>query len=142
MVSRGERGRSLASLRRDLEEIDRAIVIMVAARVEAACAAIEFRTQHGATVIDPAQEARVIARAKKWATQVGVSPALVEAIFRAVVDAGKERYAATNRPPVRGSRPRGTVPTRRRTAPQRRRAPESRADSSTAASRPSSSRRG
>ena len=78
-------------MRHDIEEIDRAIVLLVAARVEAACTAIRYRTEGGAEVTDPIQESRVLARARGWADQAGLSPELVETIFRAMLEAGKER---------------------------------------------------
>ena len=98
MAKRAVAPRSLASLRRDLEEIDRAIVLLVAARVESACTAIRFRVENGEGVSHPVQEARVIARAREWAGELGVSPIAVETIFRAIVRAGKERFAATVMP--------------------------------------------
>jgi len=87
---------SLESIRRDLAEIDRAIVLLVAARVEAAGHAIRLRTEKEGRVSNPAQEGRVIARARAWAEQVGVSPPVVETIFRAMIDYGKERFRERN----------------------------------------------
>ncbi|HEY1198901.1 MAG TPA: chorismate mutase [Thermoplasmata archaeon] len=113
---------SLVSIRRDLEEIDRAIVLLVAARVEAACTAIRLRSEGNGEVSDPAQEERVLARAQGWAEQAGLSPARVRTIFRAVVGAGKDRFATESRPlrrPVLSTRvrstgrSRGRVPSRR-----------------------------
>jgi len=86
---------SLTSLRHDLEEIDRALVLLVAARLEAAGAAIEHRTQRGEPMVDRAQEARVVARAQKWATEVGISPEVVERVFREIVEAGKARFESS-----------------------------------------------
>jgi len=83
---------TLASVRKDLEQIDRAIVLLVAARIDAACSAIRLRSQTDGQVANPAQERRVTARAQGWAEEVGMSPVLAEKIFRAIIDAGKERY--------------------------------------------------
>lgn len=99
---------SLVSVRRDLEQIDRAIVLLVAARIEAACSAIQLRSERGGDIADPAQEERVIARAQDWAEQVGLSPVLAEAIFRSVVEAGKDRFATLKRPLVSSTQPRKT----------------------------------
>jgi isochorismate pyruvate lyase len=96
MSQRTTPGESLESVRRDLAEIDRAIVLLVAARVEAAGHAIRLRTQNEARVSNPAQEERVIARARAWADQVGLSPPVVETIFRAMVEYGKERFRERN----------------------------------------------
>jgi chorismate mutase len=92
---------SLASVRRDLEEIDRAIVLLVAARVEAAGTAIRLRSQGSGQVSDPMQEERVIVRAQDWAAQAGLSATRTGTIFRAVVEAGKDRFVSENRPPRR-----------------------------------------
>jgi len=85
--------RSLDSMRHDIEEIDRAIVLLVAARVEAAGTAIRFRLEGGAEITDSGQESKVLARARGWADQAGLSPILVETIFQAMLEAGKERVA-------------------------------------------------
>jgi isochorismate pyruvate lyase len=86
---------SLSSIRRELEEIDRSIILLVAARVDAACTAIRLRSQENGVVSDPAQEERVVARARRWAEQAGLSPILAETIFRAVVEAGKDRFTTS-----------------------------------------------
>ena len=73
MVVRSKVAPSLVAIRRDLEEIDRALVLLVAARVEAAGTAIRLRSQGNGRIADPAQEERVIARAEGWAEQAGLS---------------------------------------------------------------------
>ncbi|HYA70354.1 MAG TPA: chorismate mutase [Thermoplasmata archaeon] len=98
----------LASVRRDLERIDRAIVILVAARLDAACSAIRLRSQIDGRVADPSQEGRVIARARVWAEQLGVSPVLIEELFRAIVEAGKHRYSSRTVPLAPSRRSAGT----------------------------------
>jgi len=120
MVDRTGPDPSLVSLRRDLEKIDRAIVLLVAARVDAACSAIRLRSQKEGRVADPAQEERVIVRAKEWADQLGVSTTLTETIFRAIVESGKEKFvrssAASPVPAVRlhgSGRVHGKVPAHR-----------------------------
>jgi chorismate mutase len=105
---------TLASVRRDLEQIDRAIVLLVAARIDAACSAIRLRAQSDGQVANPAQEGRVIARAQGWAEQLGVSPELAEKVFRAIIEAGKARYTTmrkaagtpSRRSAARSARPR------------------------------------
>lgn len=92
---RDEPNASLDSLRHELEEIDRALVLLVAARVSVANAAIELRSRTDGCLTDPAQEERVLARARTWAELTGVSPESIEAIFRVVVASGKARFLAT-----------------------------------------------
>jgi chorismate mutase len=94
MVGASPSGPSLESVRRDLEQIDRAIVLLVAARLEAACAAIRCRSRRDGRVANPAQEARVLARARAWGREFGLSPELTNTIFRAMVDAGKARFVS------------------------------------------------
>jgi chorismate mutase len=86
---------SLSSLRHELEELDRAIVLLIAARLEVAVAAIRVRSAPKGSISDPAQEERVLARAQLWAVELGISGASMESIFRTIVEAGKARYART-----------------------------------------------
>ncbi|MGP8158802.1 MAG: chorismate mutase [Thermoplasmata archaeon] len=119
MVVRSKVAPSLVAIRRDLEEIDRALVLLVAARVEAAGTAIRLRSQGNGRIADPAQEERVIARAEGWAEQAGLSPARMRTIFRAVVESGKERYATESGPGqalTRSRRTRRTARTRGRSS--------------------------
>ena len=82
---------ALIEVRARLEEIDHALLLLVAARLEAADLAIRIRTARGEKVSDPAQERRVLTRARLWAEEADLPPALAETILRAVIDAGKER---------------------------------------------------
>jgi chorismate mutase len=100
-------------------------VLLVAARLETAGSAIHLREERGEPISNRVQEDRVIARAQGWAKQVGLSPTAVETIFRAIMGAGKERYAAQDGPPVRpaglrGGDSQGARRPRRRKAHSRR----------------------
>ena len=105
---------TLTSVRRDLEQIDRAIVLLVAARLDAAGSAIRLRSQKDGQVANPVQEGRVIARAQGWAEQLGISPRLAEKIFRAIIEAGKERYVLSTEVPTVTRRPLAAHPGRGR----------------------------
>jgi chorismate mutase len=87
----------LRSVRREIEELDRALVLLVAARVQAACSAIRLRSEADGRLSDPAQEALVVARARSWAEEAGLPPTLAEGILRAVLAAGKDRYTNAGR---------------------------------------------
>jgi len=87
-------GRDLASLRRDLEEIDRAIVLLLAARVEAARLTIAYRTERGGAVTLLPQEERVLDRARVWAADVGLAPSVVDTVFRSLIIEGKSPFRA------------------------------------------------
>lgn len=115
--------RSLESLRRDLEEIDRAIVLLLAARIEAACSAIRLRSEQGEPITNPDQESRVLERAERWAQEVGLSPALAETVFRAVVGAGKMHFLVSGGPSrVVASRSQGPARSRSTVAAHRSKA--------------------
>ncbi|MGA8710038.1 MAG: chorismate mutase [Thermoplasmata archaeon] len=114
---------SLLVIRRELEEVDRALVFLVAARVETASSAIRIRSEHDGLLSDAAQEEVVLSRAKRWAEQAGVPSELVETIFHAMLTAGKERVAASRAAhpaAVRSVPARGTGRDRRIVAPRRR----------------------
>jgi len=97
MASRPSTSAPLTSIRHDLEEIDRAIVLLVAARLDAAGEAIRLRMAQGDPLENPSQEKRVIERARAWALRMDLSPVLAETILRAMMEAGKERYVARAR---------------------------------------------
>jgi len=94
MVRPTEPNASLLALRRELEGIDRALVRLVATRIETAALAIHVRSETDGRISDVVQEEVVIARAKEWALGAGVPSELAENIFRAILAAGKERFAA------------------------------------------------
>jgi len=103
------------------------LILLVAARVDAACSAIRIRSEMDGPLSDPAQEAVVIARAQDWAKRAGLSPTLAETIFRAVLAAGKERVETSRRQSEavsKSTHERGTPRTRHR-APARPSSPVS-----------------
>ena len=79
----------LAELREEIGRIDRALVVLVAARLRAARRAIERRVDAGEEVTDGAQELVVVDRARRWADELGVSPEFVERLMRVLIRAGK-----------------------------------------------------
>ena len=76
---------SLIEVRREIEEIDRVLILLIAARVEAACSAIRIRSERNGPLEDPVQEAIVIARGQEWAKRAGFPPTLAETVLRAVL---------------------------------------------------------
>jgi chorismate mutase len=93
-MTRGEESSSLRAARHEIEQIDRALVLLVAARLEAAGSAIRIRSERDGQISDPSQEQLVLSRARAWAEQADVPPWLVETVFRAMVKAGKERFVS------------------------------------------------
>ncbi|HYB78855.1 MAG TPA: chorismate mutase [Thermoplasmata archaeon] len=92
MADRTRAGSSLTALREDLELIDRAIVLLLAERIHTAGKAIRCRSHLDGRVANPAQEARVLARAREWGASLGLSGELTNTVFRAMIEEGKERY--------------------------------------------------
>jgi len=97
-VPNDEPRESLARLRTEIESIDREIVLLIAARLEAADRALQLRVVRGRPITDPDQERRVLGRARAWAEAEEVPSTLVERLFRALVEEGKSRFL-TGRPP-------------------------------------------
>lgn len=79
--------------------MDRSIVLMLAARLDAAQRALRLRAGHGGNLTDPKQERRVLARGRKWARDLGLPPALVEDLFRSLIEEGKRRFRSVPVPP-------------------------------------------
>ncbi|MFZ0699987.1 MAG: chorismate mutase [Thermoplasmata archaeon] len=105
-VSADEHDRDLLDrLRQEIESVDRSIVLMLAARLDAAQRALQLRAGRDRNLTDPKQERRVLARSRKWARNLGVPPALVEALFRSLIEEGKVRFQAA------ASTPEGSVVT-------------------------------
>ena len=79
----------LRDLRGEIARIDRAIMVLVAARLRTAHQAIELRVASGEEVTNGGQELVVLDRARKWAEEFSVSPDFSERLFRALIHAGK-----------------------------------------------------
>ena len=85
---------TLAELRREIARLDRSLVVLMAARLDAAERAIRLRSERTGRLTDPAQERRILERARRWADELDVPPGVVERLFPELVAAGKRRFAA------------------------------------------------
>lgn len=85
---------SLARLRLEIESVDRSIVLLLAARLDAAQRALRTRTVRDRRTTDLAQERRVLRRARGWARELGLPEALVESLFSTLIEEGKARFAS------------------------------------------------
>jgi chorismate mutase len=90
---------TLAMLRREIESIDRQIVLLLAARLDTARRAIRVRTAGSGSITDRGQEARILERSRAWAAEMGLPPMLVDHLFRSLVEEGKARFLRGERPP-------------------------------------------
>ncbi|EQD74123.1 chorismate mutase [mine drainage metagenome] len=94
---------SLDRIRQQIERVDRSIVMMLAARIATAQRALRLRAGHDRNLTDRKQERRVLARSRMWAQDLGVPPALVEDLFRSLIEEGKARFQSATvvpEPPV------------------------------------------
>lgn len=91
MASRVADAETLARLRREIESIDRSILLLLAARLHAAQRAIRVRGARTGSVTDREQERRVLLRGQRWAEELGLPPRLVENLFRSILEEGKTR---------------------------------------------------
>jgi chorismate mutase len=90
---------SLSRIRQEIESVDRSIVLLLAARLEAADRAIRARAAHDRHVTDREQERRVLVRGRTWAEELGLPRPLVENLFRSLLEEGKARYLSAEGPP-------------------------------------------
>jgi chorismate mutase / prephenate dehydrogenase len=71
----------LAHLREKIEQIDRAIISLIAERVEAARAVGRAKRNHGLPILDPAREAAVVRRAVELAREQSLAEEDVREIY-------------------------------------------------------------
>lgn len=79
----------LDELRREIAEIDRDIVDLIARRTYVADTIAEVKAERGLDTVDEAQEQRVMERAGENAEQFEVDANLVKAIFRLLIELNK-----------------------------------------------------
>jgi chorismate mutase len=80
---------SLEELRREIRDIDRDIVDLVARRTYVADTIAQVKAEQGLPTTDEQQEQEVIDRAGENAEQFGVDANLVKAIFRLLIELNK-----------------------------------------------------
>lgn len=89
---------SLAELRREIESVDRSLVLLLAARLSAAQRALRVRVAQRRGLTDVGQERRVLLRSRLWARELGVPEPLVDRLFRTLIEEGKARFRAGKGP--------------------------------------------
>jgi chorismate mutase len=88
----------LMVLRQEIESVDREIVLLLAARLDAAERAIRERVSVHRHVTDREQEARVFERSRAWADELGLPRKLIDNLFRSLVEEGKARFLINGSP--------------------------------------------
>jgi chorismate mutase len=81
--------RDLEALRREIHDIDREIVELIARRTYVADTIADVKAQQGLPTTDEKQETRVMERAGANAEQFDVDANLVKAIFRLLIELNK-----------------------------------------------------
>ena len=95
----------LGKLRQDIERVDRALSELLRRRFELAEEVGRLKAESGSPIVVKEVEDRVLARARDEAESCGVSPAVMEAIFGAIVHGSVERqhrHEDHHRPSSRG----------------------------------------
>jgi len=89
----------LKNCRADLDRIDDELIQLLARRLEVGLRAARIKREAGMPIVDPEREERVIAQAREWAAQAGLSEDEVAEIVTRIValSAGAQlRYTNTN----------------------------------------------
>ena len=80
---------SLDELRKEIEDIDREIVELIARRTYVADSVAQVKEDRGLPTTDASQEERVMERAGRNADQFDVDSNLVKAVFRLLIELNK-----------------------------------------------------
>lgn len=89
--------RNLDDVRADIDEIDAAIVGLLARRLDACLEVADIKETSGASVIQPTRVRDVLATRRQWAIDAGIDADFAEQIFRSLL-------SETHRVEVAGSR--------------------------------------
>jgi chorismate mutase len=79
----------LDALRREIADVDDALVALIGRRLDVAAAIGELKQKLGRPVLDPAREAEVVRRAAEHARDRGVDPELVRAVLWKIIDSAR-----------------------------------------------------
>ena len=77
--------RNLENVRRQLDELDRQLVEVLARRFETGSKAARLKRALGIPIHDPAREEQVIVRAMDWARSAGLPEGQVADLFRMLI---------------------------------------------------------
>jgi chorismate mutase len=83
-------------LREEIARLDHSLVMLIAARQDAARRLFAVKERVGLPLFDPAQESLVISRARRWGREVGAAPDEVGSVFERVISVAR-RGAARRR---------------------------------------------
>ncbi|MBI4362988.1 MAG: chorismate mutase [Euryarchaeota archaeon] len=96
---------SLDTHRRQVREVDRRMVELMARRIKIAGYIYHAKERQGRPIRDPVQERRVLAEAESAARRLGLDPRRVRRVFRELIEMSVEhqrRLEKRERKPPRG----------------------------------------
>ena len=76
---------ALAECRAELDELDEQLIRLIKRRLELGLRAAIIKREAGLPILDPDRERKVIAQAKEWAREAGLSEDEVTEIFKRLV---------------------------------------------------------
>jgi chorismate mutase/prephenate dehydrogenase len=83
----------LTALRDQIDEVDKALLDLLARRMSLVAEVGEVKSQYGLPIYVPEREASMLASRRKEAQALGVSPDLIEDVLRRVM---RESYSSEN----------------------------------------------
>jgi prephenate dehydrogenase len=75
----------LTEARRHIDELDRELMVLLARRTELAQRAARAKAEEGLPVLDSTREEALLAARREWASEQGLEPREVEALFRTIL---------------------------------------------------------
>jgi chorismate mutase len=73
-------------MRARIDKLDRAIVALLAARVELARRAAKTKVKLGKPVLDEVRESTLLGDRREWATEAGLNAEAVARVFSAIIE--------------------------------------------------------
>lgn len=93
---------NLDTYRREIADIDRRLVLLLARRWATVRTTMGFKRSRHLALFDAAQEERVLARARGWAQELNLSAAAVDRLFRSIVEEGRRLAGLPGETPTSG----------------------------------------
>ena len=93
---------SLTQHRRQVREVDRKLVELMARRLRIAGHIYHAKERRGRPIRDPDQERKVLADAEAWARRRGLDPRRVRRLFRELIEMSVEQQRQLQRREHRG----------------------------------------
>ena len=86
--------RDIEALREEIDDIDEALVSLLAKRQQAVAQIVSLKREHGIPVYHPAREEDLISNRRRQAQEVGLEPAYIEDLYRLILRQSRVRQTA------------------------------------------------